>query len=74
MNTLIDLLDAAVLALNPNDRPRILARLIASFDEPAESEAEWIKEALRREAPVAAGVGKLVSGPEALARLKARYA
>lgn len=71
MNTSIDLLEAEVLALNPADRTGILERLIVSFDEPAEIEAEWIKEALRREAAVAAGTEKLVSGPEAQSKLKA---
>ena len=74
MNTSIDLLEAEVLALNSADRTRILERLISSFDEPAEIETAWIKEALHREAAVVAGTEKLVSGPEALARLKARYA
>jgi Putative addiction module component len=65
-------LEAHVLSLAAEDRARLLERLIESFEPDSHSEKVWIAEALRREADAKAGVSTMVSGPEALRRIRAR--
>jgi putative addiction module component (TIGR02574 family) len=72
MSTSLHELEAHVLSLSAEDRARLLERLIESFEPDSDSGKAWIAEALRREADVKAGASSMVSGPEALQRIRAR--
>lgn len=72
MTTPIHELEAQVLSVEAPERARLLERLIESFEPDTRAEQAWITEALRREADVRAGRSKMVPGPEALARVRAR--
>ena len=74
MPTLLDELEAQVLGLAPQDRAHLLERLIYSFEPDTELERTWVSEALRREADVHSGRSRMVAGPEALERARARIA
>ena len=74
MPTPLHELEAEVLSLGAAERARLLERLIESFEPDTNVERAWITEALRREADVRAGKSKMVSGPEALQRIRARIA
>ena len=67
----LEKIEAEVLGLPLSDRARLLERLVASLDSDPEIEAAWEHEAERREAALASGKAKEVSGPEAVARLRA---
>jgi hypothetical protein len=47
-------------------------RLIASFEPKSSAQRAWLDLALRRQAEVKAGKVSMVSGDEALARVRAR--
>lgn len=72
MNTNMNLeaLEAEVLKLSPTDRTHLLERLIGSLDADAENNATWEQEAERRQADIESGKVALVSGEEAMARLR----
>lgn len=72
MPTSIHQLEAEVLSLPAVDRARLLERLIESFDRDSTVEAAWLDEALRREQEVLAGEVAMVSGREAVARIRAQ--
>ena len=72
MPTPVHELEAEVLRLSAADRAHLLELLIESFDRDAQLDEEWLDEALRREAEVKAGRQALVSGPEALAQIRAK--
>ncbi len=72
MSTTLEALEAEVLKLAPADRSHLLERLIASLDSDPEIEADWEREADRREAELESGSVAAVPGPEAVARLRAR--
>lgn len=72
MNSQLEIIEAEVLKLSPAERTHLLERLIASLDIDPEVEAAWALEADRREAALDAGEATAVSGPEAIARLRAR--
>lgn len=74
MPTPLHELEAEILALAAEDRARLLERLIESFEPDTNVERAWVSEALRREADVKAGRSKLVSGADALRRVRARLA
>jgi len=74
MNSQLEIIEAEVLKLPPADRTHLLERLIASLDTDPEAEAAWALEADHREAALDAGEATAVSGPEAIARLRARLA
>lgn len=74
MNSQLEIIEAEVLKLPPAERTHLLERLIASLDTDPEVEAAWALEADRREAALDAGEAAAVSGPEAIARLRARLA
>ncbi|MEO7852332.1 MAG: addiction module protein [Rubrivivax sp.] len=65
-------LEAQVLALEAQDRARLLERLIASFEPDSKVEQAWVEEALRREAQAKAGSARMVPGDEAIAHARAR--
>lgn len=72
MTTPLHELEVQVLNLGAADRAQLLERLIESFEPDTMAEKAWVSEALRREADVKAGRAKMVPGPEALQRIRAR--
>jgi putative addiction module component (TIGR02574 family) len=74
MTTPVHDLEAEVLNLPPEDRARLLERLIASFEPQSPAQRAWHELALRRQAEVKAGRASMVPGDEALARVRARIA
>jgi hypothetical protein len=74
MPTHVETLEQEVLKLNNADRTRILETLIASLDDAVAMQANWINEALRREAGVEAGEEVMLSADDVLAELRTRYA
>ena len=67
-------IEAQALGLPPEDRARLLERLIASFEPKSLSQAAWMLLAQRRRDDVRSGRVAMVPGDEALARVKARLA
>lgn len=67
-------LEIQLLSLAPAERAHLLERLIESFDKDAGVESAWVSEALRREFDVKSGKSKMLSGDEALARIRASLA
>ena len=67
-------LEAEMLGLSPADRAHLLERLIDSFEPDTKVQDAWVVEALRRESEVASGKVALVSGEDAVARIRARIA
>lgn len=65
-------LEAEVLSLSPEDRARLLERLIASFEPRSGAQRAWHELAQRRQAEAKAGTVAMVHGDEALARVRAR--
>ena len=74
MPTPVHDLEAEVLGLPPEDRARILERLIASFEPKSKAQKAWMDLALRRQQDVRSGKTSMVPGDEALARVRARLA
>jgi putative addiction module component (TIGR02574 family) len=72
MPTPVHDLEAEVLSLPPEDRARLLERLIASFEPRSSAQRAWLELALRRQADVKAGKVAMVPGDDALARVRAR--
>jgi putative addiction module component (TIGR02574 family) len=74
MSTPIHDLEAQILDLPPEDRARLLERLIASFEPKSKAQEAWLQLALRRQQDVRSGKVAMVPGDEALARVRARIA
>jgi putative addiction module component (TIGR02574 family) len=74
MSTPVHDLEAEVLGLPPEDRARLLERLIASFEPKSSAQRAWLDLARRRQSDVNAGKVAMVPGNEALARVRARIA
>ena len=72
MSTPVDDLEAEVLRLPPEDRARLLERLIASFEPRSKAQRAWMELADRRREEVHSGKVAMVPGDEALARVRAR--
>ena len=72
MSTPVHDLEAEVLELPPEDRARLLERLIVSFEPRSNAQKAWMNLALRRREDVRAGKVSMVPGDEALARVRAR--
>ena len=72
MSTTLEILEAEVLKLKPAERSHLLERLIASLDADPAVEEAWEHEADRREADLASGAAVLLSGHEAIERLRSR--
>ena len=72
MTTPLHELEAQVLDLGAAERARLLERLIESFEPDTNAERAWVAEALRREADVKSGKSKMVTGADALQRIRAR--
>lgn len=72
MSITVQDLEAQVLGLPPEDRARLLERLIASFEPRSKAQEAWMQLALRRQEDVLSGKAAMVPGDEALARVRAR--
>jgi putative addiction module component (TIGR02574 family) len=64
-------LEAEALNLPPEERARLLERLIQSFEPDSRVRDAWVALALSREAEVTAGKADLVPGADAVARVRA---
>jgi len=67
-------LEAQALSLQPDERARLLERLIASFEPRSPAQAAWLQLAQRRREDVLAGRATMVPGEEALSRVRAKLA
>jgi hypothetical protein len=67
-------IEAQALSLQPEDRAKLLERLIASFEPKSPAQAAWLQLAQRRREDVQAGKAAMAPGDEALARVRARLA
>lgn len=74
MHVEFEVLEAQVLKLSPEDRGRLLDRLIVSLDQDKERDQAWDALAAQRDAEIESGKVAEIDGPEALARLRAKYA
>jgi putative addiction module component (TIGR02574 family) len=73
MSSTVEALEAEALQLSAAERARLVERLIASLDIDPEVEEAWAAEVERRNAEIESGAVALISGPEALAKLKAEF-
>jgi hypothetical protein len=72
MSTPVHDLEAEVLSLPPEDRARLLERLIASFEQQSGAQRAWLELAKQRQAEARSGAVAMVPGDQALARVRAR--
>ena len=72
MSTTLEALEVEVLRLTPEDRSRLLDRLIESLDDEKVLDEAWDREAARRDAEIDDGTSVPVDGKEAAARLRAQ--
>ena len=73
MASSIETIEAEALRLSPTERARLIERLIASLDVDPEVEEAWAAEVERRNDEIESGKVSLLSGPEAIAKLKASF-
>lgn len=73
MSATIETVEAEALLLSAAERARLIERLIASLDSDPAVEEAWAEEVERRHAEVENGSVTLLSGPEAMAKLKAEF-
>ena len=69
----VEAIEAEALTLSAGDRARLVERLISSLEVDPELEEAWAAEVERRHAEIENGSVAPVSGPDALARLKAEF-
>lgn len=74
MATQVEILEAEVLQLPAAERALLVQALIASLDVETEVEDVWAEEVERRHAQIESGESQMISGPEALAKIRAKYA
>jgi putative addiction module component (TIGR02574 family) len=74
MATQVEILEAEVLQLPAAERALLVQALIASLDVETEVEDAWAEEVERRHAQIESGEAQMISGPEALAKIRAKYA
>lgn len=72
MSLPVEDLAAQALRLPPEDRAKLVERLIASFEPRSPAQSAWLAVAQARRADVQAGKAALVPGDEAIARVRAR--
>ncbi len=68
-----DTLEAEALQLAPEERARLIDKLITSLDIDPEVEEAWAAEVERRNAELESGTVSLVPGPETIARLMSEF-
>ena len=73
MSSAIEKIEAEALRLSPTERAHLVERLIASLDLYPPVEEAWAAEVERRNREVENGKVSLVSGPDAVARLRALF-
>ena len=73
MASSIEIIETEALRLSATERARLIERLIASLDVDPGVEEAWAAEVERRNSEVESGKVSLVSGPEAIAKLKAMF-
>ena len=73
MSTTLETLQAEALRLLPQDRARLLDRLIASLDVDTEAEAAWDAMADQREGEIETGTVETVPLDVVIAKLEARF-
>ena len=73
MASSIEIIEAEALRLSAAERARLIERLIASLDVDPGVEEAWAAENERRNGELESGEVSLVSGPEAIAKLKAMF-
>lgn len=71
MSVSVEVLAQQVLQLSAADRSRLLDRVIRSLDADHERDARWNAVAARRDIEADADPALLLSGPEAVARIRA---
>ena len=74
MSTPVEDLAAQALNLPPEDRAKLVERLIESFEPRSAAQAAWLQLAKARREDVTSGKVSMVPGDEALARVRARIA
>jgi hypothetical protein len=74
MSSPIEVLAQQVLQLPSAERAKLLNQVISSLDSDKLRDAKWAAVAARRDAEADADPSLLVSGPEALARVRAAVA
>jgi putative addiction module component (TIGR02574 family) len=74
MTTPVEDLAAQALSLPPEDRAKLVERLLASFEPKSPAQAAWFRLASGRRDEVRSGKVAMVPGDEALARVRARLA
>ncbi len=72
MPTPVEDLAAQALGLPPEDRAKLVERLLESFEPRSPAQAAWLELASSRREEVRAGTVSMVPGSEALARVRAR--
>jgi putative addiction module component (TIGR02574 family) len=72
MSMPVEDLAAQALSLPPEDRAKLVERLIASFEPKSPAQAAWLNIANSRREEVRAGKVAMVPGDDALARVRAR--
>ena len=74
MSLPVEVLAQQVLQLDSSDRAKLLSQVISSLDSDRARDAKWNALAAQRDAEADADPSMLVSGPEALARIRAAVA
>ena len=69
----LETIEAQVLKLSTEERSRLLDRLILSLDEDKARDVAWNALAAARDEEIESGQVAEIDGPEALARLRAKY-
>jgi putative addiction module component (TIGR02574 family) len=72
MSMPVEDLAAQALSLPPEDRAKLVERLIASFEPKSPAQAAWLKVANSRREDVRSGKVAMVAGDDALARVRGR--
>ena len=73
MSATIEDLEAQALQLEPEERARLVRKLIASLDADPAVEEAWAAEVERRHAQIESGQSQWLDGPQVLAKLRARF-
>jgi putative addiction module component (TIGR02574 family) len=74
MPTPVEDIAAQALGLPPEDRAKLVERLLESFEPKSPAQAAWLQLARTRREEVRSGKAAMVAGDEALARVRARLA
>jgi hypothetical protein len=72
MSMPVEDLAAEALGLPPEDRAKLVERLLASFEPRSPAQAAWLQLAAQRREQVRSGSVAMTPGDEALARVRAR--